>query len=94
MGDVERRHPLLGPWWISAHVVVLAVLLTFPQLAMWQWSRYREEQATAAQITEGIERAPVPLADVLTPAVLADFDDADAEALEFTPGRGHRDLDR
>lgn len=79
------RHPLLGTWWVTAHVVVLAVLVTFPMLAAWQWERHREEQATAARIDERITSTPVPLAQVLTPAVLADFEKSDVAALEFTP---------
>lgn len=78
------RHPLLRPWWLVAHLIVLTVLVTFPQLAMWQWERHREEQAIAARIDARIERDPVPLSSVLTPEVIADFGADDAVQLEFT----------
>lgn len=80
-----RRHPLLGPWWVTGHLVVLAVLVTFPQLAAWQWDRYREEQATQARVEDRLGADPLPLAEVLTPDLLADFDADDAARLEFTP---------
>lgn len=68
-----------------AHLIVLAVLVTFPQLAMWQWDRHREEQAITARIDARIELDPVPLASVLTPEVIANFDEQDALELAFTP---------
>ena len=81
----SSRHPLLGPWWVTAHLVVLAVLVTFPQLSAWQWDRYREEQAAQARVEARLDAEPRPLAEVLTPDVLADFDARDAADLAFTP---------
>jgi cytochrome oxidase assembly protein ShyY1 len=79
------RHPLLGPWWVTAHLVVLAVLVTFPRLSAWQWDRYREEQAVQVRVEARLDATPRPLGDVFTPRVLADFDAEVAADLEFTP---------
>lgn len=76
-----RRHPLLGPWWITAHVIVAAVLVTFPQLALWQWDRYQQESDQAARMEARRSADPVPLADVVSREM-----DRDAiAAAEFTP---------
>lgn len=78
------RHPVLTPWWLVSHVVVLAVLVGFPQLSAWQWSRYHEEQAVAARQESRLESEPVPLAVVLPPRS-SDFTANDAENREFQP---------
>lgn len=56
---VVRR--LLQPRWLVAHVVILAVLVTFPQLGLWQLDRYREEQDRQQRLTARLEAEPVPL---------------------------------
>lgn len=76
------RHHLLRPWWLVAHVVVLAILVAFPMLSAWQWQRWQEERATAAAIEQGLAEDPVDLATVLGPGSV---DAATADDLEFTP---------
>lgn len=75
------RHPLLRPAWLVAHVVVLAVLVTFPMLGLWQWARYGEETAIAQRQEDRLAAEPVPLTSVLH----ADVDDTAAADLEYTP---------
>lgn len=77
----DPRHPLRRPAWLVAHVVVLAVLITFPLLGLWQWERYGEERAIASRQEARLDADPVPLARLLD----ADVDDAAAAALEYTP---------
>lgn len=79
--EMTARHPLLRPAWVVAHVVVLAVLVTFPMLGLWQWERYGEETAIARRQEERLAAEPVPLASVLD----ADVDDATAADREYTP---------
>jgi cytochrome oxidase assembly protein ShyY1 len=52
---------LLQPRWLVAHVVILTILVTFPQLGMWQLRRYDQEQSRQQRLTERLEQAPVPL---------------------------------
>lgn len=75
------RHPLLRPTWLVAHAIVLTVLVTFPQLGLWQWDRYREEQALDDRLQDRLDAAPVPLSEVLPPRI----DAITAADLEFTP---------
>ncbi len=80
--DPSRRgHPLLRPTWVVAHVIVLVVLVTFPQFGLWQWERYREEQALDVRLEARLDAPPADLAAVLPAAV----DPAEAADLEFTP---------
>ncbi len=75
---------LLRPRWVVAHVVILAVLITFPQLGMWQLDRWNEEKDLAARIEARVDGAPLALADVLT--VAGPTDPATSlDDLEFTP---------
>lgn len=61
--------------------MVLAVIVGFPQLGLWQLHRYDEERALADRIEARVSAEPVPLGDVLaldTPAEALDD-------LEFMP---------
>ena len=82
LGPVSSsRRALLRPHWIVAHVVVLAVLITFPMLGAWQLRRWDEEKARAARIEARVDEPPVPMTEVL-------HDDMSAEeldALEYQP---------
>lgn len=86
----RRRHPLLGPWWISAHVIVLLIAVTFPQLALWQFRRLGEERTLAAAQAERLDAVPTDLAAALGAdagggPVPPRFDEATLEVLQFTP---------
>jgi len=52
---------LLQPRWLVAHAVILAILVTFPQLGMWQLRRYEQEQALQQRVAERLEQAPIPM---------------------------------
>ena len=52
---------LLQPRWLVAHAIILAVLITFPQLGLWQLDRYDEEQTRQQRLTVRLEQAPVAL---------------------------------
>ena len=75
------RPALLRPHWIVAHVVVLAVALTFPVLGFWQLGRWDEEKARQARIEARIDQPPVPVTDVLRP----DLSAAELDDLEYQP---------
>ncbi len=64
-----------------AHVIVLVVLATFPQLGLWQWERYREERALDARLDARLDGPPADLASLLS----AEVSDGEAADLEFTP---------
>ena len=68
---------LLQPRWLIAHVMILAVVVTFPQLGMWQLRRYDEERANQARLVERLDQESAPLDQVLA--------GADPDALEYTP---------
>lgn len=75
------RLVLLRPHWVIAHVIVLAVVTTFPMLGMWQLDRWDEEKALQERIEARIDGEPTPVTQVLS-----DDLDADAlDALEFQP---------
>lgn len=80
-----RRHPLLRPVWVVAHVIVLVVLVTFPRLGLWQWDRYREVQADNARLAARLDSQPVPLDQALPRS--GSLDPGGAATLEFTPVR-------
>jgi surfeit locus 1 family protein len=85
-GGRDRRHPLLRPVWVAASVVVLVVLVTFPQLGLWQWERYREVQADNARLTARLDDDPVSVTDVLPPDLPDDGPGREVLAdLEYTP---------
>lgn len=78
---MSSRHVLLKPRWIVAHLVVLAVVVTFPMLGLWQLDRWDEQRTIQARVEERRDADPVPLSSVLDdqtpPAELA--------RLEFRP---------
>ena len=63
--------------------MVLAVVLTFPLLGLWQVDRWQEQRAIQARIEQRRDAAPVELTSVLDDPL----SDEEAAALEFTPVR-------
>ena len=78
---MSSRRVLLQPRWIVAHLVILAVVATFPMLGLWQLDRWDAQRAIQARIQERRDAEPVPVTSVLDqqmpPEQLAD--------LEFRP---------
>jgi cytochrome oxidase assembly protein ShyY1 len=61
--------------------MILAVAVTFPMLAAWQFDRWQEVRDEQERIEQRVEAAPVPIDQVLP----HDLDDRDAADLEFQP---------
>ncbi len=57
----------LRPWWIVSHVVVLAIVVAFVNLGLWQLRRLDEVQARNAQLAERLAEAPVDVAGLVAP---------------------------
>lgn len=55
----------LRPRWIVSHVIVLAILVAFVNLGMWQLRRLAERRAEIQQISQNMAGAARPLAEVL-----------------------------
>lgn len=62
----SSRLVLLRPHWIVAHAMVLAVVVTFPLLGLWQLDRWDHEKALQARIEARIDGPTVALAEVLS----------------------------
>ncbi len=77
----SSRRVLLRPHWIVAHVVVLAVAITFPMLGFWQLDRWGEEKALQARIEARVDEPPVPVTEVLDQQMSA----SELDDLEFQP---------
>lgn len=77
----RSRLVLLRPHWVVAHVIVLAVVATFPLLGLWQLDRWDEEKARQARIEARIDGAPSPVTEVLSD----DLGEDQLDALEFQP---------
>lgn len=60
---------------------MIAVVLGFPQLGLWQLDRYDAERALAERIEARVSADPLPLSEVLTAAMTA----GDLAELEFRP---------
>ena len=75
------RRALLRPHWIVAHVIVLAVVVTFPLLGLWQLDRWDQEKDRQARIEARVDGPVVPLTDVLRP----DLSPAELDDLEYQP---------
>jgi cytochrome oxidase assembly protein ShyY1 len=56
----------LRPWWIVSHVVVLAIVVAFVNLGLWQLRRLDEVQARNVQLAERLAQAPVDVAGLAT----------------------------
>ncbi len=78
---MSSRHVLLQPRWIVAHLMILAVVATFPLLGRWQLQRWDQEKAREARIEARIDGEPVPVTSVLSPGMSAD----ELAALEYHP---------
>jgi cytochrome oxidase assembly protein ShyY1 len=61
--------------------MILAVAVTFPMLAAWQFDRWQEVRDEQERIEQRVEAAPVPIDQALP----HDLDDQDAADLEFQP---------
>lgn len=64
----------LRPWWIVSHIVVLAIVVAFVNLGLWQLRRLDEVQARNVQLAERLAQAPVDVTGLVGAA--------DAGALE------------
>lgn len=53
------RSPLLSPVWLLGHVLVAAVLVSFPLLGLWQLDRHEEQQATNAALEQRPDQPPL-----------------------------------
>lgn len=53
------RSPLLSPVWLLGHVLVAAVLASFPLLGLWQLDRHEEQQATHAALEQRPDQPPL-----------------------------------
>lgn len=62
---VVSSRSLLAPRWIVSHVIVLAIVVTFPQLGMWQLDRWDEVRSDRANLESRLADEPVPLDAVL-----------------------------
>lgn len=71
----------LRPWWIVSHVVVLAIVVTFVNLGLWQLRRLDEVRERNAQLAERLAQAPV---DVEGLAAAGGTDGADLEDRRVT----------
>lgn len=71
----------LRPWWIVSHVVVLAIVVSFISLGLWQLRRLDEVKARNAQLAERLAEAPV---DVEGLVAAGDTDGADLEDRRVT----------
>ena len=56
---------LLRPKWIAFHVLVFGSIALMIWLAFWQLDRLDERRAFNDRVTERIERAPMPLDELL-----------------------------
>lgn len=65
----------LEPRWILSHVFVLACVVAFVNLGLWQLRRLDERQTLNATVATRIDQAPVPLSEVISP-------DADASTID------------
>lgn len=66
----------LRPWWIVSHLVVLAIVVAFVNLGIWQLRRLDEVRESNTQLAERLAEAPVDVEELLV------ADDADRPALE------------
>jgi surfeit locus 1 family protein len=55
----------LRPWWIVSHLVVLAIVVAFVNLGMWQLRRLDEVQARNAQLAARLAEDPVDVAGLV-----------------------------
>lgn len=53
------RSPLLSPVWLVGHVLVAAVLVSFPLLGLWQLDRHEQQQATHAALDQRPDQPPL-----------------------------------
>jgi cytochrome oxidase assembly protein ShyY1 len=55
----------LRPWWIVSHLVVLAIVVAFVNLGMWQLRRLDEVRDRNAHLAERIAADPAPIEDLV-----------------------------
>lgn len=78
---MSTRPVLLQPRWLVAHVIILAIVATFPLLGLWQLDRWDVERDLKARIEARIDGPPAPLSEVLD----ADTPASSLPDLEFQP---------
>jgi cytochrome oxidase assembly protein ShyY1 len=59
-----RRHRLLSPVWVVAHVLVAVVLVGFPLLGLWQLERHEQQQATDDALAQRPQQPPLTAAQL------------------------------
>lgn len=69
----------LRPKWVVGHVLVVALVVTFVSLGLWQLRRLDERQARNAEIVARSEIPPVPVAELAPPG----SEPGDVEDLEY-----------
>src|SRR5690606_27078868 len=69
---VLTTRDLFKPKWLLAHVIVVAIAVTFVMLGFWQLDRHRERIETNQLISARLDQPAVPL-DVLMAAANGDW---------------------
>lgn len=64
----RTRHPLLTPFWLVGHLIVLVVVAAFVMLGFWQLNRHAERARANEEGRRTIAEAPVPLDELLSGA--------------------------
>ncbi|PSO52078.1 MAG: hypothetical protein BRC31_05425 [Actinobacteria bacterium QS_5_72_10] len=62
--EAMRRHRLLSPVWVVAHVLVAVVLVGFPLLGLWQLERHEQQQATDDALAQRPQQPPLTAAQL------------------------------
>jgi surfeit locus 1 family protein len=55
----------LRPWWIVSHLVVLAIVVSFVNLGLWQLRRLDEVRERNAQLAARLDQAPVDVEELV-----------------------------
>jgi len=60
---------LRTPRWLGFSALVVAVIVAFGLLSLWQWSRAEDRRTERVALQERMAATPVPLTDLLAPGV-------------------------
>ena len=74
---------LLKPRWVLSHIFVLACVVAFVSLGLWQLRRLDERKALNAQVEAAEAMAPVPVGELVADGPAADG--AAVDAVEYRP---------